>query len=72
LGLSRDEARSVFDALRERLILPDWREPDVIRAAPVPFYNRHDDVWRFVDTLDAALNAVGKRGATAAQPGATR
>ncbi|MGI9245886.1 MAG: kynureninase, partial [Steroidobacteraceae bacterium] len=54
LGLSRDEARSVFDALRERLMLPDWREPDVIRAAPVPFYNRHDDVRRFVDTLDAA------------------
>ncbi len=34
---------------------PDWREPDVIRAAPVPFYNRYDDAWRFVDALHAEL-----------------
>ncbi|HEX5648527.1 MAG TPA: hypothetical protein VFX69_02625, partial [Steroidobacteraceae bacterium] len=55
LGLSCDRARAVFDGLRRRLILPDWREPDVIRAAPVPFYNRFDDVWRFVDALHAEL-----------------
>jgi len=55
LGLPRDRARGVFDGLRRRGILPDWREPDVIRAAPVPFYNRHDDVWRCVDALDAEL-----------------
>ncbi|HET9694925.1 MAG TPA: kynureninase [Steroidobacteraceae bacterium] len=55
LGLTRDRARAVFDGLRRRLILPDWREPDVIRAAPVPFYSRYDDVWRFVDALHAEL-----------------
>ena len=52
----------VFDGLRRRGILPDWREPDVIRAAPVPFYNRYDDVWRFVDALRAELDAVAERG----------
>ena len=57
VGLSRDRARAVFDGLRRRQILPDWREPDVIRAAPVPFYNRYDDVWRVVDALDAELAA---------------
>jgi kynureninase len=57
VGLSRDRARAVFDGLRQRLILPDWREPDVIRAAPVPFYNRYDDVWRCVDALHAELAA---------------
>ena len=57
LGLSRDRARAVFDGLRRRSILPDWREPDVIRAAPVPFYNSYDDVWRCVDALHAELNA---------------
>lgn len=31
--------------------------PDVIRAAPVPFYNRFDDVWRCVDALHAELGA---------------
>lgn len=55
VGLTRDRARAVFDGLRRRGILPDWREPDVIRAAPVPFYNRYDDVWRCVDALHAEL-----------------
>jgi kynureninase len=55
LGLSRDRARAVFDGLRRRSVLPDWREPDVIRAAPVPFYNSYDDVWRCVDALHAEL-----------------
>jgi kynureninase len=60
LGLDRERARAVFDGLRRRQILPDWREPDVIRAAPVPFYNRYDDVWRFVDALHAELGAAGR------------
>jgi kynureninase len=57
LGLTRDRARAVFDGLRRRSVLPDWREPDVIRAAPVPFYNSFDDVWRCVDALHAELQA---------------
>jgi len=44
-------------ACDRRSILPDWREPDVIRAAPVPFYNRFDDAWRCVDALHAELAA---------------
>ena len=58
LGLDRDGARSVFAGLRRRGIVPDWREPDVIRAAAVPFYNRYDDVWRCVDALDTELAPV--------------
>jgi kynureninase len=60
LGLSRDAARAVFDGLRKRGILPDWREPDVIRAAPVPFYNRFDDAWRLVEALQAELESVAR------------
>jgi kynureninase len=56
-GLSRDRARAVFDGLRRRSILTDWREPDVIRAAPVPFYSRYDDAWRCVEALHAELAA---------------
>ena len=41
--------------MRKRDIVTDWREPDVIRAAPVPFYNSFDDVWRFVDALRGEL-----------------
>jgi kynureninase len=56
LACARDAARSVFDGMTARGIQPDWREPGVIRVAPVPFYNSFDDAWRFVDAL-AALTA---------------
>jgi kynureninase len=53
--VNRDRAWSVFEGLRTRGIVPDWREPDVIRAAPVPFYNSFEDAWRFADALRAEL-----------------
>ena len=55
LECSRDRARAAFEGLRARGIVPDWREPGVIRAAPVPFYNGYEDAWRFVDALCAEL-----------------
>lgn len=44
----RDAGRAVFDHLQAHGIVVDWREPDVIRAAPTPLYNRHVDCLRFV------------------------
>ena len=45
------DARKAFAALLERGVVCDWREPDVIRLAPVPFYNRFADVMRCVEVL---------------------
>ena len=47
--------RGVFDGLSARGVVCDWRSPDVIRVAPVPLYNRFEDVWRFADALIQAL-----------------
>lgn len=55
LECGRDRARAAFDGIRARGIVPDWREPGVIRAAPVPFYNGYDDAWRFVEALCVEL-----------------
>ena len=38
--------RSVFDRMIEKGILADFREPDVIRMAPVPLYTSFEDVYQ--------------------------
>jgi kynureninase len=38
-------------ALRGRGIVCDERQPDVLRAAPVPLYNTFHDIWRFASAL---------------------
>jgi len=56
LDRARDRARAVFDSLRGRGFVPDWREPGVIRVAAAPFYNGFEDIWRFVDALRDELH----------------
>jgi kynureninase len=61
LRMGRDavHGRAVFAHLKQQGVVCDWREPDVIRAAPVPLYNSFEDVFRFATALDLALKAVG-------------
>jgi kynureninase len=47
--------REVHARLEEQGIVCDWREPDVIRVAPVPLYNRFQDVERFAASLEEIL-----------------
>ncbi|HEX7251266.1 MAG TPA: kynureninase [Thermoanaerobaculia bacterium] len=47
--------RTVLEKLEASGVTCDWREPDVIRAAPVPLYNRYEEVNRFVEILRNAL-----------------
>jgi kynureninase len=48
----------VFEALSESGVVCDWRSPDIIRVAPVPLYNRFEDVWQFARTLGDVLRGV--------------
>jgi kynureninase len=51
------DPRAVFDALGAQNVIADWREPNVIRAAPVPLYNSFVDVFDFVTRLSTAMSA---------------
>lgn len=50
-------AHDVFKRIEEHGIVADWREPDVIRVAPVPLYNTFNEVYRFVEILEKVLRA---------------
>lgn len=43
--------RSLHERLTSRGVFADWREPDVIRVAPVPLYNSFNDAFRFAEIL---------------------
>lgn len=46
--------KNVFTSLTKKGVIADWREPDVIRVAPVPLYNTFEEVYRFVEILRKA------------------
>ena len=45
----------MFEGLRAGGVVCDWRTPDIIRVAPVPLYNRFEDVARFAQRLQQVL-----------------
>ena len=47
--------KSLFDAITAQGVFADWREPDVIRVAPVPLYNSFTDAFRFSEILKNCL-----------------
>ena len=47
--------KNLHRKLTENNIITDWREPDVIRCAPVPMYTSFEDVYCMVKTLESLL-----------------
>lgn len=54
--LMLQKGREVFEALQQKGVLADWREPNVIRVAPVPLYNTFTDVFTFGQIIKSILN----------------
>lgn len=53
--LLHDEGRSLFDYLMKQGVITDWREPNVIRLAPVPFYSSYEDMYTFGQILKEGI-----------------
>jgi kynureninase len=55
LRIKFKSGKAIFEAITKKGVIADWREPDVIRIAPVPLYNSFEDVYHFVMILKQVL-----------------
>lgn len=53
--LIHEEAARICKALKEHLVIPDFRSPNGIRLAPVALYSSFEDVWKTVQTLKTIM-----------------
>jgi kynureninase len=47
--------KDVFNELTKQGVIADWREPNVIRIAPVPLYNSFEDIYRFGNIVSSII-----------------
>ena len=52
------EGRSLFDYLMKNGVVTDWREPNVIRFAPVPLYCSFEDMYQFGQILKNGIQTI--------------
>lgn len=53
--IAKNSGKELFDKLMEAGVITDWREPNVLRCAPVPMYNSFEDVYRFGEILKGLI-----------------
>ena len=49
--LVQKNGKAIFNELKRQGVIADWREPNVIRVAPVPLYNSFEDIYRFGEII---------------------
>lgn len=52
IALEHDDAYQISIAMRKEGVIPDFRDPNVIRLAPVAFYIGFEDVYRVVEIIE--------------------
>lgn len=55
--LLHGEGRELFDYLMAEGVIVDWREPNVIRLAPVPLYTSYEDMYHFGQILKKGIRS---------------
>ena len=53
--LMMERGKEIYNDMMANGIFTDWREPNVIRLAPVPLYNTFEEVWKFSDKLKTLI-----------------
>ena len=52
------DGKRIYEALTQNGFMVDWREPGVVRLAPVPLYNSFTEIWRFYEVLRMILQEI--------------
>ena len=52
------DGKRIASRLEKHGVLADWREPNVIRATPVPLYNSFEEVFRFATMLANEIRSL--------------
>jgi kynureninase len=55
---TKQDGKQIFSKLSKAGVIADWREPGVIRVAPVPLYNTFEEVFRFAEIFRDALGVA--------------
>lgn len=55
VALEHKEAYRICKALKDRNVIPDFREPNVVRLAPVALYTSYEDVYRLIGIIEEIL-----------------
>ncbi len=53
--LMLQKGKEIFESLKKNGVIVDWREPDVIRLAPVPLYNTFADIYKFSEIIKGMI-----------------
>lgn len=53
--VAHGHGKALYNKLIENGVIPDWREPNVIRCATIPLYNSFEDLYRFGEILKGLL-----------------
>ncbi|TVR71738.1 MAG: kynureninase [Sphaerobacteraceae bacterium] len=56
VAIEHVDAARIARALKQRGIIPDFREPNVVRLAPIALYTRYVDVWDVVQALKGIID----------------
>ena len=53
-----ENGKKIFEKITSKGFMVDWREPGVIRLAPVPLYNSFTEIWDFYEALRTILSEI--------------
>jgi kynureninase len=52
---TKQNGKKIFQQLNKAGVITDWREPNVIRVAPVPLYNTFEEIYRVGEIINSLL-----------------